>query len=474
MEAVVVFEIETSELLQRRIQANIVTPTTITTRLKKTSLTMLLLLVKAVIVIGSALKIIVEKIIILPIKILASFIFRKFLVHLYRGYLVLKRWLVKIFAPAKNRIIYPLLNRSTIHFVLIMIAVAVVLNNFFVKETKAEEFGQQTILNSLITNIEDVDIVETALTSNVQTADFNRMNGIISAASNTQSNAPASDLAQSNIVTTVSSAALVKPTLSSTAIGERPRDTVEYYIVEGGDTISTIAEKFKLSINSILWENKLGPRDYIKPGDRLTILPLSGISHQVKKGDSIDTIAKKYGVAANDILEFNQLADASAIEIDQILIVPGGAMPEPPAPKYTAPTSSYGIFNIPPSSSNIGGAKLTWPTPGHRINQYFKWRHTGIDIDGDYSSPIYAADDGRVEYASSDRSGYGLHIIINHGGGIKTLYGHESKLFVKVGDSVTRGQTIGMMGCTGRCTGTHVHFEVIVNGTKVNPLPYTQ
>jgi len=94
-----------------------------------------------------------------------------------------------------------------------------------------------------------------------------------------------------------------------------------------------------------------------------------------------------------------------------------------------------------------------------------------VDIDGDYTSPIYAADTGRIE-ASGWSSGYGLRIVINHGNGIKTLYGHLSKTHANVGDSVNRGQTIGTMGCTGWCTGTHIHFEVIVSGRKLNPLNY--
>ena len=266
-----------------------------------------------------------------------------------------------------------------------------------------------------------------------------------------------------------SSAALVKPGLASTTIGDRPREKVVYYTVEPGDTVSTIAEKFNVSTNTLLWENKLGPRDYIKPGDKLTILPMSGVSHQVKKGDTIEKIATKYGADADTILEYNKLADASAIEVDQIIIIPGGTMPAPPKPKWQPTTS--GLAFIPPSAQASSGTKLQWPTTSHKINQYYKWRHLAIDIDGNYSSPVYAAESGRVEAVGWGR-GYGNRVIINHGDGLKTLYAHESKIFVRVGDSVQRGQTIGMIGCTGWCTGPHVHFEVSVNGRKVNPLNY--
>ena len=117
------------------------------------------------------------------------------------------------------------------------------------------------------------------------------------------------------------------------------------------------------------------------------------------------------------------------------------------------------------------GAKFIWPTPNHKINQYFRGRiHTGVDIEGDYSSPIYAAASGSVIYAAYDLSGYGLRIIINHGNGYETLYAHASKIFVHTGDKVKQGQTIAMVGSTGRSTGTHLHYEVRTGSGFLNPL----
>ncbi|XOU94414.1 MAG: peptidoglycan DD-metalloendopeptidase family protein [Candidatus Kerfeldbacteria bacterium] len=382
-----------------------------------------------------------------------------------------KKSFLKIFAPARNKIIYPLLNKSTIHFVIILIALAVIANNFAIKETKAEEFGKATILGTLVTGIQDLDITETADSTTIILANYYQRSGLLTTADAIRNNSGNSN---DGIITSETSAALVRPALvagGESIIGQF-RDDVIYYIVEGGDTVGVIAEKFNVSTSTILWENKLGTRDTIKPGQRLTILPQSGVSHQIKSGDTIDSIAKKYSATADDIIEFNQLADASAIEKDQILIIPGGAMPAPPAPTTRTTTSNaYTYTNIPASATNTSGTKLLWPTTGHRISQYYKWRHLAIDITGNRSQPVYASDDGVVEKAGW-ASGYGNHIIINHGNGIKTLYGHESKLFVKTGDSVSRGQTIGMVGSTGWSTGPHVHFEVIVNGSKVNPLTY--
>lgn len=430
-------------------------------------------MIKGINYIGQALGLFLTLAIIKPTKLIAIFIFRYFLVYLYRGYRIIKKWLGTIFAPAKNKIIYPLLNKSTIHFVIILIGIAVVGNNFFINEIRAEEFGQKTVLGSMILDINDIEIVETAINDSIKYVNLNQILGSVSIEDASRNELISQTSGSDNIVTTTSSAALVRPALASGSDGSRTsaRNEILYYTVLGGDTVSTIAEKFNISTNTILWENKLGPRDYIKPGDKLTILPESGLSHQVKSGDTIDKIASKYSTTADKILEYNQLADISAIEVDQILLIPGGIEPAPLTPKVTAPSSVFSFFNIPPPAANTSGTKLLWPTPSRRINQYFKWRHTGIDIDGEYSSPIYAAESGRVE-ASGWGSGYGLRLIIDHGNGIKTLYGHESKLFVKTGDYVERGQTIGMQGCTGWCTGVHVHFEVIVNGRKVNPLMY--
>ncbi|MDD5040298.1 MAG: peptidoglycan DD-metalloendopeptidase family protein [Patescibacteria group bacterium] len=406
-----------------------------------------------------------------PLRGIARFIFQHNLVPLYRVYLNAKKVFATIFAPAKNKIIYPLLSKSTIHVVIAVLAVAVIANNVFVKETRAEEFGQKTILASMITDTQDADIVEGAITAQVKEANYYRDSGVVPlvgqfSLDQTITGGEGND----EILTSESSAAVVKPNIAQTKIGQRPREQVVYYIVEGGDTVSSIAQKFGISTNTILWENKLGPRDYIKPGNKLTILPASGVSHQVQSGDTVDKIAKKYKVDANSILEYNKLADASAIEKDQILLIPGGTIEAP----VVVPSNNYGSTQYSgsiPANATPSGTKLQWPTTGHKINQYYKWRHLAIDIGGNYSSPLYAADDGRVE-ASGWGTGYGNRVIVNHGNGIKTLYAHASKLFVNVGDSVKRGQTIGMMGCTGWCTGPHIHFEVIVNGSKVNPLSY--
>jgi murein DD-endopeptidase MepM/ murein hydrolase activator NlpD len=115
-----------------------------------------------------------------------------------------------------------------------------------------------------------------------------------------------------------------------------------------------------------------------------------------------------------------------------------------------------------------------WPING-AINSPFgpRWgrMHTGIDIDGYSGQPIVAAKEGTVALASY-YSGYGNAVIIDHGGGYSTLYGHMSAFNTSAGATVDQGDLIGYVGCTGNCTGDHVHFEVQINGSQVDPMLY--
>lgn len=98
--------------------------------------------------------------------------------------------------------------------------------------------------------------------------------------------------------------------------------------------------------------------------------------------------------------------------------------------------------------------------------------HTGVDFAAAEGTPIYATGDGVVERADNLEEGYGNNVVINHGFGYETLYAHMSRMAVGVGQKVKRGQIIGYVGCTGMCSGDHVHYEVIKNGEKVNPIDY--
>ncbi len=130
----------------------------------------------------------------------------------------------------------------------------------------------------------------------------------------------------------------------------------------------------------------------------------------------------------------------------------------------------------------VGGGQLLMPAAGpitspygYRTHPIFgdQRLHTGIDIGAGYGAPVVAADAGVVVFAGA-MSGYGNVIAVDHGGGLSTTYNHLSGFYVGTGESVGRGSTIGAVGCTGYCTGPHLHFEVRVNGSPVDPMPYLQ
>jgi len=256
------------------------------------------------------------------------------------------------------------------------------------------------------------------------------------------------------------------------------RTEIIYYNIQNGDTISTIARHFGITVNTILWANNLTAFSVIKPGDRISILPNSGVLYVVKKGDTLAKIAQKYDIEVAKILGCNDLG--KSISVGEKIIIPGAKKIDEEAPavavvKHPSTPSYTGISVIKDLIKNPGvkvtGNKMTWPTVGHTITQYFGWKHPGVDIANKIGTPLYAADAGVVEFAGW-ATGYGNSIVINHGGGKKTRYGHASKLFVKVGDEVEKGENIAAMGSTGWSTGPHVHFEVIINGAKYNPLNY--
>jgi murein DD-endopeptidase MepM/ murein hydrolase activator NlpD len=111
---------------------------------------------------------------------------------------------------------------------------------------------------------------------------------------------------------------------------------------------------------------------------------------------------------------------------------------------------------------------------GYRTHPIYKIvkMHTGMDFNAAIGTPIYATGDGVIERADAESSGYGNHVVINHGFGYQTLYGHMNKILVKAGQEVKRGEIIGEVGSTGTSSGPHVHYEVIRNGTKINPISY--
>ena len=259
-----------------------------------------------------------------------------------------------------------------------------------------------------------------------------------------------------------------------TNISEKPRAEIIEYEVKSGDTLSSIASKFNISIDTIKWANDLDDIHSIKPGQKLKILPVSGVAHTVKPGDTLASVAKLYSAEQQPILDFpfNDIPDDFKLKVGQILIIPDGVPPQKaitspksrPAPQYLAQGTSSPTFSAP------GGGSFIWPTRGI-LTQYFSWYHPGIDV-ANPSAPAIAASDGGVVVVAGwvDNYGFGNRVVVDHGNGYKTTYAHLSNIYVTVGQAVSRGQVIGQMGSTGRSTGTHLHLEIRFKGIAVNPL----
>lgn len=243
-------------------------------------------------------------------------------------------------------------------------------------------------------------------------------------------------------------------------IVEEPKERKEIleYVVEEGDTLSSIAENFGISLETILWANNLDKNSIIKPGQKLIILPVSGILHEVKYGDTLSEIAKKYQAKTEDIISFNELESPDDIYIGDILVIPGGKMPpkiQVSKPQFTPLPSGYFICPV------VGGCRIT---------QGLHWYNAVDFSNGRCGELILAAAGGTIQKAKSGwNGGAGNVVTILHQNGIVTMYGHLQAIFVSPGQEVNQGDIIGTMGKTGRSTGCHLHFGVY--GAK-NPFAY--
>lgn len=254
----------------------------------------------------------------------------------------------------------------------------------------------------------------------------------------------------------------------STVISLKPRDKIENYEVRSGDTLAGIAKRFDVSVDTIKWENDL-KSDSIKTGQTLKIPPITGVVHKVVSGDNVYSIAKKYKSDAQKIVNypFNDFVD-----LDTFSLTPGQLVYVPDGVIETAPpiVPSSGFF-AKAQAGVQGSSAFIWPTTGI-ITQYPVWYHMALDIANNARPAVLAADTGTVIFAGCIQYGYGCHVIIDHGNGYESLYGHLSQIGVSPGQAVSKGEQIGVMGSTGYSTGTHLHFEIRSGGTILNPLNF--
>lgn len=248
------------------------------------------------------------------------------------------------------------------------------------------------------------------------------------------------------------------------------KHAISVYSVQSGDTIGAIAEKFNVSINTIRWANNLGSKGVIKVGDKLTILPITGIQYTVKKGDTASGIAQKYESETRDILDYNGLDEASDLKVGMEIIIPDGELPASVPAKTAAKVAVKAVTKTP--SAKVGtnetddvapksSSAYKLPIPGSVLTQGVHGSN-GVDFGAPVGTVVKASMAGEVILAKSSgyNGGYGLYIVVKHANGTQTLYAHLSRVDVAIGENVSIGQTIAKSGNTGRSTGPHLHFEV--------------
>lgn len=241
------------------------------------------------------------------------------------------------------------------------------------------------------------------------------------------------------------------------------------YEVEGGDTLSSIAVKYNLKLETILWANDLSAKSIIKPGQKITLLPTDGVLHTIGKGDTVSEIASIYKADSAKVLEFNGITDATKIHAGEVLIIPEGK-PLPPPPKAPSKRSSDALAKGGDVITEAIG-KLVWPTTHKNMSRGYSASHRGLDIANGGKPDIIAAQSGKVEFSGEDGD-WGNTILIRGDNGLVTRYSHNSENYVWVGEEVKAGSVIGIVGNTGNVigkTGLHLDFRVYKNGVSINP-----
>lgn len=256
----------------------------------------------------------------------------------------------------------------------------------------------------------------------------------------------------------------------NTTAPKKERREVSTYVVKPRDNVSVIAARFGVTPDSVVWANgnlEQNP-DALSVGQELVIPPVNGVLHRVQKGETIQSIAARFKAQPQAIIDdpFNQSihdlkSSPPVLAVDAYIMVPGGSKPVVVRKvEYSATT---------PQNAIKGTSNFQWPTAAC-MSQVYWTQHTGLDLANSQGTAIVASDAGFVEFAGWDNSGYGNMILLNHGNGMITRYAHMSAFAVAAGASVNKGQLIGRIGSTGRSTGPHVHFELIVNGVHRNPV----
>jgi murein DD-endopeptidase MepM/ murein hydrolase activator NlpD len=270
---------------------------------------------------------------------------------------------------------------------------------------------------------------------------------------------------------------LYKPVAVDTSVATSA-GMLQHYTVRDGDSLTSIANRFGVSVMTVWWANHLASRDSLKTGQDLVIPPLNGLVVTVKPGDTLDSLAAANKISADDIVAVNKLTDTNLI-VGQVLVLPGAKGAPMPTPKPpTTPTFNGGGSTG--AAPRYSGGSWAWPVVGggNYISQYFHYGHYGVDIAADYGTPIVAPVAAHVIFAGWRGNGGGYQVWLNLGNGLYTAQYHMSSVTVSAGQDVAKGQRVGRIGMSGWATGPHLMFEVWVGypwesgSYRVNPLRY--
>jgi murein DD-endopeptidase MepM/ murein hydrolase activator NlpD len=261
---------------------------------------------------------------------------------------------------------------------------------------------------------------------------------------------------EDNVLTAITSPLFISSNTLGTIMEQEKDNAIIKYTVGGGETLNQIAQKFNVSVETIMLANELTSAK-VNEGDELAILPVNGLIHLVEKDETAGGIAKKYSANKDEIIEFNELKDGNVF-IGDILIIPNGKMPKPTTqsivsvPQVVMPNS---YFMAPTTGIVTQGAHFSHTVNG--VRQY-----NSIDIANSLGTPIVAAAGGEIQIVKKIWPN-GNYITIAHPNGLVTLYAHLNSYAKDIypGKQVSQGEVIGYMGSTGNSTGPHLHFQVM-------------
>ncbi|MFD2368464.1 peptidoglycan DD-metalloendopeptidase family protein [Brevibacillus sp. GCM10020057] len=255
------------------------------------------------------------------------------------------------------------------------------------------------------------------------------------------------------------------------------QSNVMVYAVNQGDTLSGIAQRYGLSLQQLVEQNKISNPNLVAIGMKL-VISRDEVKHVVKRGETLNYISRRYGVSRELLIDRNPLLKwlSDNLYVGQVVHVPivAGRTLQAEDLQKKRNTSQAA------SRQAIGRVRerMEWPVKGATITSGFgvRWgkAHKGVDLwnESEGQAPIYAAKSGVVVEAGAKRSGYGKLVVLDHGNGLQTFYAHMRAIVVTPGQTVEAGEVLGYMGHTGDSTGYHLHFEVRQDDVPINPLPY--